>query len=81
MSAPSTQEIVDAFVAQIQDRLDPGKLDGPVRLDNTHTVVIIPLAGRGPIHAQINGGVTKAGVENVLRQIESVPSLKGLVAR
>lgn len=79
MTAPGTQGLVDAFTAQISDRLDPDKLDGPVRLDNTHTVVIIPLKDRGPIHARIEGGIGDQGVENVLRQIQSVPSLKGLV--
>ena len=79
MAAPSTKDIVDTFTRQVQGRLDETKLDGDVRLDNTHTVVIIPLKGKGPIHAHIQGGLDDQGAENVVRQIQSVPSLKGLV--
>jgi hypothetical protein len=79
MTLPSTSEIVDAFARKIEDRLDPDKLDGPVRLDNTHTVVIIPLKGKGPIHAHLPNGVGEEGVANVIGQIEKVPSLAGLV--
>jgi hypothetical protein len=80
MTAPSTADIVLRFTRAVQDRLDPGRLDGPVRLDNTHTVVIIPVEGKGPIHAHIGAGLDEAGIENVLRQIRSVPSLASLVA-
>lgn len=79
MAAPSTKDLVDTFTRKVGARLDPDKLDGPVRLDNTHTVVIIPLKGKGPIHAHVNGGITDQGVQNVLDQIKAVPSLKGLV--
>ena len=79
MTTPSTKEIVDAFTQKIGERLDESKLDGPVRLDNTHTVVIIPLKGKGPIHAHLRGGVDEAGVTDVISQLEGVPSLKGLV--
>jgi hypothetical protein len=80
MAAPSTKELVDSFTEKIMARLDQSRLDGPVRLDNTHTVVIIPLKGKGPIHAHIHGGIGDEGVENVVKQIQTVPSLKGLVA-
>jgi hypothetical protein len=79
MTAPSTAEIVDRFTRAVQSHLDPERLDGQVRLDKTHTVVIIPLKGVGPIHAPIGAGVDDAGVENVLRQLRAVPSLAGLV--
>jgi hypothetical protein len=79
MSTISTKEIVDAFTAKVQERLDADRLDAPVRLDNTHTVVIIALKGKGPIHATIQGGITDEGVANVLKQLQTVPSLKDLV--
>src|SRR5436853_552192 len=78
MATLSTAEIVNRFTEMVAERLDESKLDGPVRLDNTHTVVIIPLKDRGPIHAHIHG-VDDQAVENVLAQIRVVPSLKGLV--
>jgi hypothetical protein len=79
MAAPSTKEIVDSFTQKVRKRLDESKLDGPVRLDNTHTVVIIPVKGKGPIHAHIQGGIDDRGVQNVVDQLNAVPSLKGLV--
>lgn len=79
MTAPNTKDLVDSFTQKISQRLDESKLDGPVRLDNTHTVVIIPLKDKGPIHAHLQGGVTDDGVRNVIHQIQTVPSLKGLV--
>ena len=79
MPAPSTQEIVDSFTREVTNHLDQTKLDGPVRLDNTHTVVIIPLKDRGPIHAHVQGGINENGVQNILKQIATVPSLKGLL--
>lgn len=79
MSAPDTQSIVDSFTAKLAGHLDQTMLDGPIRLDNTHTVVIIPLKEHGRIHAHVQGGINDRGLENVLSQIRSVPSLKGLV--
>ncbi len=81
MTAPSTKELVDSFTRKITDRLDSSRLDGPVRLDNTHTVVIIPLKDKGPIHAHLEAGIDEQGVENVIGQIDAVPSLKGLVVK
>ena len=80
MTAPSTADIVDRFSRALEGHLDPERLEGPVRLDNTHTVVIIPVKGKGLIHAHIGGELDDAGVENILHQIRSVPSLSGLVA-
>ena len=79
MTAPSTQDIVDTFTRKLTERLDASRLDGPVRLDNTHTVAIIAVKGKGPIHAHVQGGISDQGVEDVVRQIQSVPSLAGLV--
>lgn len=79
MTAPGTQEIVDAFTAKVTERLDESKLDGVVRMDNTHTVVIVPVRDKGPIYAQLQGGIDDEGIERVVRQLRSVPSLKGLV--
>ena len=79
MAGVSTHEIVDAFTRKIQERLDPARLDGPVRLDNTRTVVIIPLRDKGSIHAHIRRGIGDDGAADVIQQIESVPSLKALV--
>jgi len=79
MPTPTTKDIVDAFTQMVTERLDESRLDGPVRLDNTHTVVIIPLKDRGPIHAHLRGTVDDQGVSDVISQIEAVPSLKGLV--
>ena len=81
MTAPNTKDIVDSFTEKVTRNLDAARLDGPIRLDNTRTVVIIPVKGRGPIHAHIQAGIDDEGVENVLAQIEAVPSLKGLVVR
>ncbi len=79
MSTVSTKDIVDDFTRRLAAFLDPPKLDGPVRLDNTHTVVIIPLKGRGPIHVHLQAGLASDAVDNILQQIRSVPSLKGLI--
>jgi hypothetical protein len=79
MTAPSTQDLVNAFTEKVTARLDQSRLDGPVRLDNTHTVVIIPLKGKGPIHAHLHGGIDQQGVDDVVGQIMAVPSLKDLV--
>jgi hypothetical protein len=79
MATVSTQELVDAFTRKVQARLDPERLDGAVRLDNTRTVVIIPLKDRGPIHAHIRRGIDDDGAADVISQIECVPSLKSLV--
>ena len=75
----SVQEIVDSFTAKITERLDSSQLDGPLRLDPTRSVVIIPLKGKGPIHAHVEGQINDQGVESVIHQIELVPSLKGLL--
>ncbi len=79
VNAPSTDEIVGDFTARLTERLNGEMLDEPVRLDNTHTVVIISIKDKGRIHAHLKGGVNDEGLENVLRQIETVPSLQGLV--
>jgi hypothetical protein len=79
MSMPSTEGIVENFTRKLNSRLDPNMLEEPVRLDNTHTVVIISVKDRGRIHAHINGGINDQGLANVIEQIETVPSLKGLV--
>ena len=79
MSAPDTKPIVDAFTEKLSQRLNIERLDGPVRLDNTHTVVIIPVKGKGPIHTPIGAGVDDEGVESVVRQISAAPGLKGLL--
>jgi hypothetical protein len=79
MAAPATRDIVVTFSQRVQERLDESKLEGAVRLDDTHTVVIIRVKDKGPIHAHIRGGLDDQGVENVISQIQSVPSLKGLV--
>lgn len=78
MTPSGTQEIANTFTRKLEDRLDAEKLEGPVRLDNTRTVVIIPVKGKGNVHAHIQG-VDDGGVENVINQIRSVPSLAGLV--
>ncbi|MBV9281795.1 MAG: hypothetical protein JOZ41_17085 [Chloroflexi bacterium] len=79
MEKPSTKDLVDDFTRKVSERLDESQLDGPVRLDNTHTVVIIPVRNRGPIHAHVQGGITDHGVDNIVRQLQAVPSLKALV--
>ena len=79
MTAPSTTDLVNAFCAQVEQHLDRGQLDGPVRMDNTHTVVIVPVKGREPIYTHVHGKLDAAEAENVVQQIGSVPSLKGLI--
>ena len=82
MTSPtSVQEIVDSFTRKITDRLDAAKLDGPVRLDPTRTVVIIPLKDKGPIYVHVQRQINDQGVESVIHQIQLVPSLKGLVVQ
>jgi hypothetical protein len=77
--ATSLQDIVDSFTSKIAARLDETKLDGPVRLDPTRTIVIIPVKGKGPIHVHVNQQINDQGVESVVHQLGLVPSLKGLV--
>jgi hypothetical protein len=80
MTHPDVQAIVDAFTGKIAERLDRSKLDGPVRLDPTRTVVIIPLKDKGPIHVHLqHDEINDAGVEAVIHRITLVPSLKDLV--
>jgi hypothetical protein len=79
MTAPSTQGLVDAFARKVADRLDESKLDGPVRLDNTHTVVILPLKGNAQTYVHIHGGLDDVGAESVLKQISLAPGLKTLL--
>ena len=79
MTALTTQNLVDAFTAKLTEHLDASKLDGPVRVDPTRTIVIIPVKGKGPIHAHIQHQVDERGVQNVINQIKVVPSLKGLL--
>jgi hypothetical protein len=79
MASPSVQEIVDDFTAKVAAQLDESKLDGPVRLDPTRSIVIIPLKDKGPIHAYTNHHIDDEGVQNVIQQIRTVPSLKELV--
>lgn len=75
----TTQHLVDEFTEKVVERLDSERLDGPLRLDNTHTVAIIPVKNRGTIHAHLRRGIGDEGVSDLLQQIEGVPSLKGLV--
>jgi hypothetical protein len=79
MVAESLQQIVDGFTGKIAARLDSAKLDGPVKLDPTRTIVVIPLKGKGPIHVHVNGQINDQGVESVIHQLTLVPSLKNLV--
>jgi hypothetical protein len=79
MEAPNSKDLVDGFTKKVAERLDRARLEGQVRLDNTHTVVIIPVKGRDPIYAHVQGGINDQGVDNIIRQIGMVPSLKGLV--
>ncbi|HLJ66157.1 MAG TPA: hypothetical protein VKX16_02205 [Chloroflexota bacterium] len=79
MSTTGTEQIIADFTGRVQARLAPDRLDGPVRLDNTRTVVIIPLKDRGPIHAQLRRGLGDEGVADIVEQLQMVPSLKGLV--
>jgi hypothetical protein len=73
------QEIVDGFTSKIQAQLDPDKLDGPVRLDPTRSMVIIPLKGKGPIHVETRHQINDEGVQGVIGRIRLVPSLQGIV--
>ena len=79
MTNPTTEAIVNDFTSRLTQRLNPDMIDAPVRLDNTRTVAIISVKGRGLIHAHVHGGVNESGLANVLEQIQIVPSLKGLV--
>ncbi len=79
MADPTLQEIVDGFTAKITQQLDESKLDGPVRLDPTRSIVVIPVKGKGPIHAYTQHQINDEGVQNVIHQISVVPSLKGLL--
>ena len=79
MAETTLQEIVDGFTGKIQGRLDGDKLDGPVRLDPTRSMVIIPLKGKGPIHVETLHQINDEGVQGVISRIRLVPSLQGLV--
>ncbi len=79
MASPSTKEIVDEFSRKVMAHLDESRLAGPVRMDNTHTFVIIPLKGKGPIHAQARRGVGDEGVTDIINQLKATPSLQSLV--
>jgi hypothetical protein len=79
MDTPTVQAIVNAFTRTITDHLDASKLDGPMRLDPTRSIVIIPLKGKGPIHAYTDHQIDDAGVQHVITQLQAVPSFKGLV--
>lgn len=73
------QQIVDDFTGKIAARLEESKLDGPVRLDPTRSVVILNVKGKGPIHVQTNHQINDEGVSNVIQKIGMVPSLKTLL--
>jgi hypothetical protein len=79
MTAQTVQEIVDSFTSKVTEHLDQSKLDGPVRLDPTRSIVVIPVKGRGAIHAYTNHHIDDEGVQHVVNQIGAVPSLKGLL--
>jgi hypothetical protein len=79
MTQGTVQEIVDDFTGKIAARLDAEKLDGPVRLDPTRSVVILKVKGKGPIHVHTDHQINDEGVERVIRQIGMVPSLKPLL--
>ncbi len=79
MTSQTLQDIVDSFTGKVTDHLDESKLDGPVRLDPTRAIVVIPLKGKGPIHAYTNHQINDQGVEHVVNQIRTVPSLKCLL--
>ena len=79
MATLSTQELADSFTQKVTAQLDESKLDGPVRLDPTRSIVIIPLKDKGPIHAYTNHHIDDEGVQTVIKQIRTVPSLQGLV--
>jgi hypothetical protein len=79
MVETTLQDIVQGFTSKIEERLDPEKLDGPVRLDPTRSMVIIPLKGKGPIHVETRHQINDEGVQGVIARIKLVPSLQGLV--
>jgi hypothetical protein len=79
MEPVTTDDIVRTFTRTVQEHLDPEALDGPVRLDNTHTVAIIPVKGKGPVHAHLHGNLDNATVADLLGQLRKVPSLAALV--
>jgi hypothetical protein len=75
----TVQEIVDRFTSQVEARLNSEQLDGPVRLDPTRTVVIIPVKGRSPIHVHVEHHIDDDGVQGIIDKIALVPSLKSLI--
>jgi len=79
MSDVTVQQLVDDFTGKVAARLDAEKLDGPVRLDPTRTVVILKVKDKGPIHVHTNHRIDDEGVEYVIHQISLVPSLAALV--
>lgn len=79
MTAERVHEILEEFTRKIAERLDPEKLDGPVRVDPTRSYVLLTVKGKGPIHIPTRHHIDDEGVEAVVRQIGMVPSLKGLV--
>ncbi|GEM_PF-6464084 len=79
MTTSGTAEIVAGFAGRIADELVPEKLDGPVHLDPTRTVVIIPLKDRGPIHAYVRHGLSDESVADVMKQLRAAPSLKPIL--
>lgn len=79
MANQTVQDIVDSFTRKITEHLDASRLDGPVRLDPTRSIVVIPVKGKGPIHAYTNHHIDDEGVQHVVNQIRAVPSLKDLL--
>lgn len=79
MTNEALQEILNSFTETLRERLDEGKLDGPLSVDPTRTFVIIPVKGKGPIHVPIHQHVDDTGVESILKQLRLVPSLQSLV--
>lgn len=79
MAGQTVQDLVDEFTGKVTSHLDESKLDGPIRLDPTRSIVIIPVKGKGPIHAYTNHHIDDEGVQHVVNQIGAVPSLKGLL--
>lgn len=75
----AVQEIVTHFTGTITRSLNQDQLDGPVRLDPTRTVVIVPLKGKGAIHIHVHGQIDDDGAREVIKKIGLVPSLKTLV--
>jgi hypothetical protein len=75
----AVQEIVDDFTGKIVAQLDTNRLDGPVTVDPTRNLVLIPVKGRTPIHVPVRHQINDAGIRNVLYQLSLVPSLQGLV--